>query len=206
MPGPGGRRLVVAELLGGRAAAAPGVRLPAAFLERRVWALDAEERVDRVAMPRGNAEAQLNQGGLIVLRGEQPNVSRCPAADLGGDHRIGQEHEEAGVQQSCGYDQTRVNRDRQFSYCFGKCADELRPQIAPDMDHCHGDSKPRSIEQQPGCETGGPVSIRGRSFTSATDGGLPACHGEAAEHAALQGELREDQREQHHQPGGNLGG
>jgi hypothetical protein len=79
MPGPAGRRLVVAELaplddleaallavvrgqvhgatlqhvaelLGGRAAAAPGVRLPAALLERRVCRLDTEERVDRAAM------------------------------------------------------------------------------------------------------------------------------------------------------------
>ena len=38
----GARLQHVAELLGGRPAAAPGVRLPAALLERRVCALDAE--------------------------------------------------------------------------------------------------------------------------------------------------------------------
>jgi hypothetical protein len=79
MPGPAGRRLLIEELApldeleavllavvrgqlhgatlqhvarlhGGRPTAAPGVRLPAALLERRVCALDAQERVDRAAM------------------------------------------------------------------------------------------------------------------------------------------------------------
>lgn len=40
----------VADLLGGRAAAEPGAPLPGALLERRLCALDAEERVDRAAM------------------------------------------------------------------------------------------------------------------------------------------------------------
>jgi hypothetical protein len=79
MSGPGGRRLVVtelapldeleaallavvrgqihgvtpqrvAELLGGRSGAEPDARLPGALLERRLCLLDAEKRVDRMAM------------------------------------------------------------------------------------------------------------------------------------------------------------
>jgi hypothetical protein len=40
----------VAELLGGRPLTEPSARLPGALLERRLCALDAEERVDRAAM------------------------------------------------------------------------------------------------------------------------------------------------------------
>src|SRR6266571_4604027 len=40
----------VAELLGGRLLTEPSARLPGALLERRLCALDAEERVDRAAM------------------------------------------------------------------------------------------------------------------------------------------------------------
>jgi hypothetical protein len=40
----------VADLLGGRAAAEPGAPLPGALLERRLCPLEAEERVDRAAL------------------------------------------------------------------------------------------------------------------------------------------------------------